>query len=398
MTGPNSFGQTNPPAPIYHIYSGNTHSHSVYTWSHGGQYEKATKQTGDNKEPGVVVSKEGVQSPGKSQVLRKDWQKIQGPPSEHFAMARTNRYDFYAVTDHSQEAPLNPVSLTNAAWVATKREAGEGGDSQFTALAGFEYSENNGPGGKGHINVLNTAEYLNALAPGMDLPYLYRWLKTTSPNVDGPVVASFNHPGPKQYSDWENCDPQIADIITLLELINSNKATHYAAFVNALDKGWKVSPVSGNDSHGFWGITHHASRTFVLATNNSKIAILDAMKHRRTYASLEQNIQCQYSVNGAVMGSTLNAPKVFEFAISVSDPDVNDPKDKIVKIDIVKDGGAVAKTYTPDPAFSVQWSPTIEDSTNKYFFVRVWNAGGGDVPGADPAKPVAWLAPVWTGR
>jgi hypothetical protein len=33
-----------------------------------------------------------------------------------------------------------------------------------------------------------------------------------------------------------------------------------------------------------------------------------------------------------------------------------------------------------------------------YFFVRVWNAGGGDAPKANPDHPVAWLAPIWTGR
>ena len=26
--------------PIYHIYAGNTHSHSSYTWSHGEQWAK----------------------------------------------------------------------------------------------------------------------------------------------------------------------------------------------------------------------------------------------------------------------------------------------------------------------------------------------------------------------
>jgi hypothetical protein len=40
----------------------------------------------------------------------------------------------------------------------------------------------------------------------------------------------------------------------------------------------------------------------------------------------------------------------------------------------------------------------INDATNRYFFVRVWNAAGGETPQADPAKPMAWLAPVWTGR
>lgn len=185
----------------------------------------------------------------------------------------------------------------------------------------------------------------------------------------------------------------------MLEVINSNNRIHYDAFVHALDKGWKVSPVCGNDNHGFYGITHQHSRTFVLATERTKAAILDAMKHRRTYASLDGNIQCRYSVNGAIMGSTLDKPDEFRFDISINDPDRAEPKDKITKIDIVKDGGTVAKTYTlPSPDYSLNWSPTIHDSQSNYFFVRVWNAGGGDAPKADPEKPVAWLAPVWTGR
>jgi len=45
-----------------------------------------------------------------------------------------------------------------------------------------------------------------------------------------------------------------------------------------------------NDNHGFYGISHNTSRTFVLATNLTKVAILEAMKHRRTYAALDKNI------------------------------------------------------------------------------------------------------------
>ena len=155
----------------------------------------------------------------------------------------------------------------------------------------------------------------------------------------------------------------------------------------------------GNNNHGFWGITHQTSRTFVLAAELSKVAILDAMKHRRTYASLDEDIQCQYRVNGQIMGSTLDRAGEFRFDISVSDPDVKEPKDKITKIDIVKDGGEVVETFKPEPAdYSVTWKPVISDSKATYFFVRVWNVGGGDAPKADPKNPVAWLAPVWTGR
>ena len=373
--------------PQYHIYSGNTHSHTANTWGHGEQYAKATAEEGTSKKAAA-----------KAKVLRPDWQKHQGPPSAHYALAKSNGFDFYVTTDHSQEATFQPPSNTNAAWLAAKRDAAAATDGRFVAIAGYEHSENNGPGGKGHINVINSSEYLNAMSPGVDLPYLYKWLATAAPNGDGPVVASFNHPGAKGYDNWAHRTPQVTDVITLLEVINSNNKVHYEAFVNALDKGWKVSPVCGNDNHGFWGISHSTSRTFLLATAKTKVAILDAMKHRRTYAALEHNLQCRYTVNGACMGSTLDRPESFRFDISVSDPNTNDPKDRITKVDIVKDGGAVVQSHTPAPAHAVNWSPVINDLKSKYFFVRVWNAGGGDAPGADASKPVAWLAPVWTGR
>jgi hypothetical protein len=122
------------------------------------------------------------------------------------------------------------------------------------------------------------------------------------------------------------------------------------------------------------------------------------MKNRRVYAAMDKNIQCRYTINGAVMGSTLRGGHNFQFDIAITDPDTSNPKEKITKIDIVKDGGVVVQEYRPDPAHSVRWTPSIEDSSSKYFFVRVWTAGGGEAPGADPAKPMAWLAPVWTGR
>jgi len=380
-------GQAAAPWPQYRIYAGNTHSHTTNTWSHGEHYGKPKADEGESNP-----------KPAKTKVLKPDWQKHQGPPAAHYALAKAKGYDFYATTDHSQEAAFRPLSCTNAAWVAAQREAAAATDASFVAIAGYEHSENNGPAGGGHLNVLNSSQYLNALAPGVDLPQLYQWLKTVPPNGEGPVVACFNHPAPRGYNNWAGCDPEVADVLTLLEVINSNSRIHYEAFVNALDAGWKVSPVCGNDNHGFWGISHHTSRTLVLATARTKAAILDALKHRRTYASLDGNIQCRYTVNGAIMGSTLNRPDAFKFDIAISDPDIGKPEDRITGIDIVKDGGKVVQVYNAPPAHSVTWSPTIKDAASRFFFVRVWNAGRGDAAAGNPPKPVAWLAPVWTGR
>lgn len=402
----------------YHIYAGNTHAHTMYTWSHGEMfvnnacagilvYGRTPGSLVSTWSSGYVKSKNGCagifvidssQYPSPDRTLKPDWEKYQGPPSQHFSLAKANGYDFYTVADHSQEAAFQPPSPDNATWKSIRQQAAAATDDGFVALAGFEYSENDGPGGKGHINVINSAGMLNALAPGIDLPYFYKWLATAEPNGDGPVVATFNHPGAAQYNNWADRDPRVTDIITMLEVINSNNKIHYEALLNALDHGWKVSPVCGNDNHGFSGITKHTSRTFVVARSKTKTAILDAMKHRRTYASLDKNLQCTYTVNGAIMGSTLDSPRIFQFDISIHDPDTASPKDKITKIDIVKDHGAVVQEYTPAPDYSVHWTPAIRDASAKYFFVRVWTAGGGDAPGAQPANPVAWLAPVWTGR
>jgi hypothetical protein len=406
-------------APQYHIYAGNTHSHTMLTWSHGEQWEKnnclgilvfttnIVDPTNSGWKKGYVSSDkcpaiyvlDGLQYPGPQQVLRSDWRSVQGPPARHYELAKQDGFDFYATTDHSQEGAFWPWGPDNKAWKETKDQAAAATDKDFVAIAGFEYSENDGPGGKGHINVFNADSILDALAPGVDLPYMYKWLEHAKPNGSGPIVASFNHPTQKQYNDFDYRDPEITNIITMLEVINSNVHIHYAAFIEALDKGWKVSPVSGLDNHGTTGIGKLKSRTFVLATAKTKDAILDAMKHRRTYASLDQDIQCRYTVNGAIMGSTLDRPSAFRFDINISDPDTSNPNDKITRIDIVKDHGEVVQTYTPDtPAYAVTWKPVIHDAKASYFFVRVWDAGGGDSPKPDPSQPMAWLAPVWTGR
>ncbi|MBS1813378.1 MAG: CehA/McbA family metallohydrolase [Acidobacteria bacterium] len=407
-------------APQYHIYAGNTHAHTAFTWSHGEMLAKNGCKgiqvyglkpgtevlfdwtEGYKKGTGgchAIYVINGWQYHTPDMKLKPDWQKYQGPPSAHFALAKANGYDFYVTTDHSQESAFFPLGPNNPQWMHSKQEAAAATDKDFVALAGFEYSENDGPGGTGHINVINTDSITNALLPGVDLTAFYKWLAVAKPNGAGPVIASFNHPSPHSYADFTGRTPAATERIALLEVINSNSHIHYEGWLAALDAGWKVSPTSGLDVHGLTGIPKDKSRVFVLATARTKLGILDAMQHRRTYASLDNNIQCRYTVNGAIMGSTLQQPGTYRFDISITDPDSNDPRAKITKLDIVKDGGEVVQTYTPDqPSTTVNWKPVIKDKDAHYFFVRVWNAGGGDAPRPDASKPVAWLAPVWTGK
>ena len=96
----------------YHIYSGSTHAHTQFTWSHGEQWDGA-RNAGESKEA-MRHTPEGVQLPPGGAKLKDNWQQFQGPPAEHFARAKaTGLYDFYTVSDHSQDQPLNPPGADN---------------------------------------------------------------------------------------------------------------------------------------------------------------------------------------------------------------------------------------------------------------------------------------------
>ena len=170
----------------YRIYAGSTHAHTSYTWSHGDQFAKSDckgirvygpKSPGDSLSvwtEGYVKSLtgcysmyviNGFQLPSPDMKVKTNWEKFQGLPSAHYAAAKAKGFDFYVTSDHSQEAVFNPISPDNKAWMASKEAANEATNPDFVAIPGFEFSENDGPGGTGHINVLNSDGMLNALLP-----------------------------------------------------------------------------------------------------------------------------------------------------------------------------------------------------------------------------------------
>ena len=340
-----------PPA-TYNIYRGSTHAHSEYS------HDSAATNT----DPGGL-----------------------------YAIAVNEEYDYFCVTDHSQSPVFQPVSATNPAWVDSKNDSVNATvNGSFVGIGGYEHSENNAGApnpnpGSGHITVLNTNTYLNAEGTGVDIPYLYNWLKTVAPAVSGtPVVAGFNHPATTAYNSFGYRDAAITGIVTLCEVVNSDNTVYESGWRAALAAGWKVSPTSGGDQHASCcGIQNDTSRGFVLATAKTRAAILDAMHNRRTYACLhDKNMQITYSANGAVMGSTLGTPSTFNFNITVNDDAAFE------NIEIVGSASINAITSTAVNGTSKTWTPTLNDTTSKYFYVRVTRAG----------TRMAWTAPIWTGR
>ena len=383
------------PLSAFRIFRGEAHAHSVYTWSHGGH------RTDFN-----------VGSP-----LREDWDQEgytnhHGPPVMLFERARRNGYDFYVVTDHSQEEPFQPVDPeNNPAWLDTLAAAERYTDEGFVAMAGFEYSRNppmdDDNTGTGHLNAINTAEYVNA--EHVNIPEFYAWLKGARPaGGEGMVAASFNHPGRTQFNDWAYLNPEIVDLITMFELRTVYRGPpRWDAYVRALNKGWKLSPISVTDSHGYWHVENIPPLTYVLAPELTKEALTRAMRARRTYTSWagerRTQVDLKYSVNGHVMGSTLEGPTSFDFHVEISThPD--DPGQRVRRIQILRNHPTdVDRVEVAGEALfdgdddRIEWRTTIDDASSRYFLLRIHHEND-LTDGAFNEHGSTYAAPVWTGR
>ena len=263
------------------------------------------------------------------------------------ALAEKTGFDFYAVTDH---ALTKYPGYTPENYAFTKQQADRLTNKRFVVIAGFEFSENDGPGAKGHANVLNAASTLNATGPDCNYPKLFSWLKQ---NQATPVVVSFNHAGPKTYNGWDFGTQEQPDSVALFEVINSGKPREEGYFA-ALDHGWRMAPVGALDNHGPGRITEFEFRTGVVAPELTREAIIQAMLDRHVYCTWDKNLKVTCRVNGVLSGAVLPKGKSLTWDIQVDDPDANVPNDKITRIEIVGPAGKVVAGQNFD-THSVRW-------------------------------------------
>lgn len=411
------------PLSYFNIYRGNSHSHTIFTWTHGEHREKGISDLSKPTEfhPAWNVP-EGVDWRDHHSISLnpEGYTNRQGLPENHFELAIANGYDFYAISDHTQEPSFMPVSPENRAWKATlnaveKYENYPG----FVALTGFEYSRNTSVnGGNGHINVLNASEYVNAdhgqrgpvpnwPEANWSIPQFYNWVKSAKPHGGkGDVVVGFNHPSPDQYDDWANIDDEIRELISTFELHTNYKQTRWKAYLRALNKGWKLSPIGVHDNHGYYQInrTDLYPPTLVLAPELTREAITRAMRERRTFVSWNKGVELRYSVNGYIMGSTLASSETFRFHIEIKTPEAN-PDERVRRIQVLRNHSSgeddveiVAEMLFNGNDNEITWKPEIEDANAKYFLLRIHHGNDLLEDGGFKIHGSTVSAPVWTGR
>lgn len=301
--------------------------------------------------------------------------------------------DFEAVTDHSNwfdndtESNINDGSKSEK-WNTGRAAADKYTTEDFVAIYGFEMTWSNGIG---HINTFNTdgfqsrnqAEYKTSQA----LENYYTTLKKVTQSI-----SQFNHPGTTfgDFNDFSNYDPEIDSLINLVEVGNgegsigsSGYFPSYQYYTRALDKGWHVAPSNNQDNHkGKWGDAN-TGRTVLLADSLTRDNLYDAMRNRRSYATEDENLKINYTLNDEVMGTIMDEkPAAVNIKVNVEDPD----GENINTVKVIVNGGKELVTKEVNSS-SADLSFDLP-ADYSYYYIRVDEAD----------KDIAVTAPVWIGE
>ncbi|NFG63345.1 CehA/McbA family metallohydrolase [Clostridium sp. CMCC3677] len=313
-----------------------------------------------------------------------------GSLDEAYKWVKENGADYYAVTDHSnwfdndKDANLADGSVSQK-WTQAHKIADEyNKPGDFTAIYGYEMTWSGSTGGWGHINTFNTPGFETRNNKAMDLQNYYKTIQTQPQSI-----SQLNHPG-KTFGDFADFGfySEGADkYVNLIEVGNGEGSIRgsgyfpsYEYYTRALDKGWHVAPTNSQDNHkGNW-FTSNNARTIVLADDNSRESIYDALREKRVYASEDTDMTIDYTVNDEVMGSSLGDEDKLKFKINA-----NDPTDKIKKVSIIANGGVEveSKTFNSNDA---NWELTL-DPEYSYYYVKV----------VQEDKDISVTSPVWVG-
>ncbi len=320
-----------------------------------------------------------------------------GTPWDAYDAAITAGADFLATTEHDSYG----FWISPEEWADNLAAAEFFTSRNFVAMAGYEFWM----AGSGEINVFNTTEFPplpedpeQRPTPGSEgspdevLPAFYDWL-AQQPGA----VGQWNHPTYvshefRQFDFWS----ESRDVgMGLIEVWNDSWFYTEDSYVKALDAGWHVMPTANADNHTADWITGLPLRTVLLARRLTPDALYEAMAAGRGYATVDPNLRVYYTLDGAIMGSTLSPKDSYQASVSIEEPDGL----AVTLVEIVSDGGQVAASLATNAPL-VEWTPTLSSTTARYYYVRVTTESNDAIvlPGNRASGITAVTAPVWTGR
>lgn len=108
---------------------------------------------------------------------------------------------------------------------------------------------------------------------------------------------------------------------------------------HALSRGLRFGFVASSDSHSGFPGGYGEGVMAALCRDNSREAILEAIEARRTYALTGDRIEVDLTVDGAPMGSTIEAGREVEVAYDVRG------RDELDVVEVIQDGHVVHRSF-----------------------------------------------------
>ncbi|MDH4123863.1 MAG: CehA/McbA family metallohydrolase [Thermoplasmata archaeon] len=312
----------------------------------------------------------------------------EGTPWDAYQSAIDAGADYMAITDHvSAWNAYSGLAMDPEEWADTLAAADYFTSNKFVAMAGYEAWM---LAHLGEINVFNNRELPKEEPLGYKfdrLSDMYDWL-AQHPGA----IGQFNHPYymTDDFEEYSYYTETRDSAMNIIEVWNSEFTED--SYVMALDAGWHVMPSVNSDTHNPDWIAGYEMRTVLLAEKLTPENLYAAMSACRGYGTLDKNLRIYYTLNDAIMGSTLESvADTYTVKVHIEDPD-GVASDAITKVEVISDGGVVVASMNADSTV-VDWEVTLSSEDARYFYIRVTTASNLDgVEGV-----TAWTAPVWTG-
>jgi hypothetical protein len=257
--------------------------------------------------------------------------------------------NFLAVTDHNEG--LNDTEWDSTLLMANRANLPGG----FVALTGYEWTSP----GYNHVNVFNTQSRVSRFN-------ITDWNVFVQEVIGfGTAFCQFNHPGMIASNNWDNFAYLNAETDSVFRLIEVKSFSDDQYYIMALDNGWHVSATNNQDNHSAdWGNASD-SLTGIWAESLTPDDMINAMRSRRTFSTMDKNTSLWMDVNGNSMGSVITSSSTLNVNLKLSDSD----GEIWNKIEIVGETGIVLNTIT-NHSSSVDTIITLTEQTSKYLFIR----------------------------
>ena len=334
-------------------------------------------------------------------------------PDAAFPYAKGAGLDIFANTDHNHYYDGSSSTNTGGSATAAKARYQRGlqiaadysaANAGFLAVYGMEWGViNNG----GHLNIFNSNELFSweynaqnelfgdRYIAKNDYATLYSVMRAQG------LIGQFNHPDSSGQFIINGTDMAYSadgdEVMVMSEVMNTSafssnttesetsRSSYEGSWKKLLERGFHVAPATNQDNHcANWGKSY-TNRTAVLiptGTALSKASLVDALKARRVFATLDKNSQLIFSANGKIMGERFDNAGALALNVGFYNPNGR----TVVQTEIWEGVPGRNGTVT---LLSSSPTATITPANGKHFYYAKVTQDDGKV---------LWSAPIWVNQ